>query len=273
MWGNYNCPPAVTHSSTIYTIRTLIDLDIPLNEGCLTPIDIRLPKNSILDPGPALAVCGCTPASQRVIDTILRAYGRVAASQGCANSLGWGMGGRDPVTGIVHPGWNYGESLGGGSGAGPGWHGESAVHVHSTNTRITDAEVIEKRTAVLVRQFAIRHGSGGKGLWRGGDGSVREIEARVPLKFSILSDSRVRRPYGMEGGGKGARGSNFVWKFDEDGVLVRIQIPGKSSNVLEPGERMEIRTPGGGGWGCPEGLGSGGDVDVDDMPEVDQGLI
>lgn len=123
------------------------------------------------------------------------------------------------------------------------------MHVHSTNTRITDVEVIEKRTAVLVRRYALRRGSGGKGIWRGGDGIIREIEARIPLRFIILSDSRVRRPYGMNGGGKGARGSNFVWKYDRKGTLVQIQIPGKSNNSLEPGERMEIRTPGGGGWG------------------------
>lgn len=270
IWGNYNCPLAVTHSAVIYTTRCLVDVDIPLNEGCLAPIEIRLPENCILNPDPTLAVCGCTLASQRVIDTILRAYNRVAASQGCGNSFGWGMGGRDPLTGVIQPGWNYGESLGGGSGAGPGWHGESGVHVHSTNTRITDVEVIEKRTAVLVRRYALRRGSGGKGIWRGGDGIIREIEARIPLRFIILSDSRVRRPYGMNGGGKGARGSNFVWKYDRKGTLVQIQIPGKSNNSLEPGERMEIRTPGGGGWGRPDGMD---DFEVDDMPEVDCGLV
>lgn len=151
-WGNYNCPISITHSAIIYTIRCLVDVEIPLNEGCLAPVDIRVPKGSILNPSPAVAVCGSKLASQRIIDTILRAFGRCAASQGCANSFGWGMGGRDPESGQIVPGWSYGEALGGGVGAGPGWHGEHAINVHSTNTRNTDAEVIEKRTAVLVRR-------------------------------------------------------------------------------------------------------------------------
>lgn len=251
IWGNYNCPISITHSAIIYTIRCLMNVDMPLNQGCLAPVDIRVPAGSILDPGPAVAVCGSTLASQRVIDTILRAFGRCAASQGCANSFGWGMGGKDPETGKAVPGWNYGESLGGGVGAGPGWHGESATNVHSTNTRNTDAEVIEKRTAVLVRRYAIRRGSGGLGKWRGGDGTIREIEARVPLKFSILSDRRVYRPYGMAGGHPGQTGENYAFKFNEDGELERINLGGKAVICLNPGERMQINTPGGGGWGTP----------------------
>lgn len=251
IWGNYNCPISITHSAIIYTIRCLMNVDMPLNQGCLAPVDIRVPAGSILDPSPAVAVCGSTLASQRVIDTILRAFGRCAASQGCANSFGWGMGGRDPETGKAVPGWNYGESLGGGVGAGPGWHGESATNVHSTNTRNTDAEVIEKRTAVLVRRYAIRRGSGGLGKWRGGDGTIREIEARVPLKFSILSDRRVYSPYGMAGGHPGQKGENYAFKFNEDGELERINLGGKAVICLNPGERMQINTPGGGGWGTP----------------------
>lgn len=115
-WGNINCPVAVTHSAVIYTMRCLIDMEIPLNEGCLTPITVSLPKGSILNPTPTVAICGSTIASQRIIDTILRAYRVVAAFQGCASSFGWGMGGRDPATGEVKPGWNYGESIGGGTG-------------------------------------------------------------------------------------------------------------------------------------------------------------
>ncbi|KAI0484559.1 Hydantoinase B/oxoprolinase-domain-containing protein [Xylariaceae sp. FL0804] len=272
-WGNYNCPISITHSAIIYTIRCLVDVDIPLNEGCLAPVDIRVPSGSILNPSPAVAVCGSTLASQRVIDAILRAFGRCAASQGCANSFGWGAGGRDPATptGRVLPGWNYGESLGGGSGAGPGWQGADATNVHSTNTRNTDPEVVEKRTAVLVRRYAVRAGSGGRGRWRGGDGTVREIEARGPgpLRFSILSDRRVYRPYGMAGGRPGRAGRNFVFKFRDDGdgddgdgdgkgkegggrrELERIALGGKAVVSLEPGEIMQINTPGGGGYGTP----------------------
>lgn len=248
-WGNYNCPISITHSAIIYTIRCLVDMDIPLNEGCLAPVEIRIPKGSILNPSPAVAVCGSTLASQRIVDTILKAFGRCAASQGCANSFGWGMGGRDPETGRTIPGWSYGEALGGGAGAGPGWHGEHAVNVHSTNTRNTDAEVIEKRTAVLVRRYGIRRGSGGLGKWNGGDGTIREIEARIPLKFSILSDRRVYQPYGMNGGHPGKQGENYVFKLNAAGVLEKISLGGKAVVNLTAGEIIQINTPGGGGWG------------------------
>lgn len=277
-WGNYNCPVSITHSAVIYTIRCLVDIDMPLNEGCLAPVDIRVPRDSMLNPSPAVAVCGSTLASQRVIDTILRAFGRCAASQGCANSFGWGMGGRDPATGEIVPGWSYGEALGGGVGAGPTWHGESAVNVHSTNTRNTDAEVIEKRTAVIVKKYAVRKGSGGRGQFNGGDGTIREIEARIPLKFSILSDRRVYAPYGMNGGRPGRRGENYVFKFsiEEEGErneasgssaddktrpMKKIALGGKAVVNLEPGEIMQINTPGGGGWGTPEGLDEEDDID------------
>lgn len=248
-WGNYNCPISITHSAIIYTIRCLVDVDIPLNEGCLAPVNIRVPKGSILNPSPTVAVCGSTLASQRIVDTILRAFGRCAASQGCANSFGWGMGGRDPETGRIIPGWSYGEALGGGVGAGPGWHGEHAVNVHSTNTRNTDAEVIEKRTAVLVRRYEIRRGSGGLGKWNGGDGTIREIEARIPLKFSILSDRRVYQPYGMNGGLPGKQGENYAFKMNEASVLEKINLGGKAVVNLAAGETIQINTPGGGGWG------------------------
>ncbi|KKY35570.1 putative 5-oxoprolinase (atp-hydrolysing) [Diaporthe ampelina] len=255
-WGNYNCPISITHSAIIYTIRCLVDVDIPLNEGCLAPVDIRVPKGSILNPSPTVAVCGSTLASQRIVDTILRAFGRCAASQGCANSFGWGMGGRDPETGRVVPGWSYGEALGGGVGAGPGWHGEHAVNVHSTNTRNTDAEVIEKRTAVVVRRYEIRRGSGGAGKWVGGDGTIREIEARIPLKFSILSDRRVYQPYGMNGGLPGKQGENYVFKLNDAGTFERINLGGKAVVNLTAGETIQINTPGGGGWGVSHPTGS-----------------
>ena len=131
-WGNYNCPISITHSAIIYTVRCLVNIDIPLNEGCLSPVEIHVPEGSALNPSPAVAICGSTLASQRVIDTILRAYGRYGASQGCASSFGWGLGGKDPVTGKVTPGWNYGESIGGGVGAGFNYNGEDAIHVSRT---------------------------------------------------------------------------------------------------------------------------------------------
>lgn len=256
IWGNYNCPISICHSSIIYTIRCLVDSDIPLNEGCLAPVEIRVPKGSVLDPSPAVAICGSTLASQRVIDVILRAFGRHAASSGCASSFGWGMGGRDPENpGRVVPGWNYGETVGGGVGACEGYEGEHGTHVHSTNTRATDVEVIEKRTAVVVRRCEIRRGSGGRGKWAGGCGLVREVEARVPLRFSILSDRRVFRPYGMAGGEPGALGENYVFKFREgkkDGEMERINLGGKAVVSLQAGEWMQINSSGGGGYGVPE---------------------
>lgn len=251
IWGNYNCPISICHSSIIYTIRCLVDSDIPLNEGCLAPVEIVVPEGSVLNPGPAVAICGSTLASQRVIDTILRAFGRHAASSGCANSFGWGMGGKDPETGRVVPGWNYGETLGGGVGACEGYHGEHGTHVHSTNTRATDPEVVEKRTAVLVRKNEIRLGSGGKGRWTGGFGLTREVEARIPLKFSILSDRRVFRPYGIEGGLPGEQGSNFAFKFTgKEGAVEKISLGGKAIINLQAGEWMQINSPGGGGYGA-----------------------
>lgn len=252
MWGNFNCPISITHSAVIYTTRCLIDADIPMNDGCLAPIDIQVPKGSVLRPSSAVAICGSTLASQRVIDAILRAFGRCAAFCGCASSFGWGLGGKNPMTGAIEPGWNYGETVSGGCGAGPTWHGESVTQTHSTNTRGTDPEVIEKRTPVLVREMAINRGSGGKGLFNGGDGATRLIEARIPLKFSILSDRRVIAPYGMNGGQPGSVGKNFVYRWNEDRTgFERMSLGGKAALSLEAGEMMEINSPGGGGWGVP----------------------
>ncbi|KAK0642822.1 Uncharacterized protein DIS24_g8686 [Lasiodiplodia hormozganensis] len=251
--GNMNSPASITHSAVIYALRCLIDLDIPLNQGCLNPVSILIPKRSILNPSAAVAVCGSTIASQRVTDVIFKAFGAAAASQGCANSFGWGMGGKDPDTGEVRPGWNYGEALGGGSGAGEGWDGADAVQVHSTNTKTTDPEVIERRTPVVVRRYAVREGTGGRGRWRGGHGVVREVEARCPLRFSILSERRVYSPYGMNGGGDGSVGKNYWIRKDEDGGEEWISLGGKAVVDVAPGERVMICTPGGGGWGTPLG--------------------
>lgn len=253
LWGNYNCPISICHSSIIYTIRCLVDSDIPLNEGCLAPVALRVPAGSVLNPSPAVAICGSTLASQRVIDTILRAFGRHAASSGCANSFGWGMGGKDPRTGAVVPGWNYGETVGGGVGACEGYDGEHGTHVHSTNTKGTDPEVIEKRTAVLIRRNEIREGSGGKGKWVGGCGITREVEARIPLKLSILSDRRVFQPYGMAGGSPAQVGTNFVFKSTgKDGEYERVNLGGKAVVSLQAGEWMQINSSGGGGYGALE---------------------
>ncbi|KAH8693568.1 Hydantoinase B/oxoprolinase-domain-containing protein [Talaromyces proteolyticus] len=248
-YGNMNMPISITHSAIIYVLRCMVDMDIPLNQGCLNPCEIVVPKGSILNPSSTVAICGSTISSQRVTDVLLQAFSAAAGSQGCANSLGWGMGGKDPLTGEVTPGWNYGETVGGGSGAGPTWHGTHGVNVHSTNTRATDPEVIEKRTPVIVRRDAINHGTGGRGRYSGGNGMTREIEARIPMKFSILSERRVYSPYGLEGGEPGSVGENFIFKKNEQGEMEKINIGAKAVVGLNAGDYIQINSPGGGGWG------------------------
>ncbi len=249
--GNMNATISISYSAVIYALRCLIDIEIPLNQGCLNPVTISVPEGTILNPSPTVGICGGTISSQRITDVIFRAFGSCAASQGCANSFGWGMGGKDAATGIVTPGWNYGESLGGGSGAGPDWHGSHGVHVHGTNTPSTDLEIIEKRTPVIMRSYAINRNTGGKGRFNGGDGIIRRVEARVPLKFSIISERRVFQPYGMEGGEGGKVGKNFVFKKGEQGKFEKSSLGSKAIVWLDPGEIIEIQTPGGGGWGSP----------------------
>jgi 5-oxoprolinase (ATP-hydrolysing) len=243
-YGNMNMPISITHSAIIYVLRCMVDMDIPLNQGCLYPCEIRIPEGTILNPSSTVAICGSTISSQRVTDVILQAFGAAAGSQGCANSLGWGMGGKNPLTGVVTPGWNYGETVGGGSGAGPTWHGTHGVNVHSTNTKATDPEVIEKRTPVIVRRDVINHGTGGRGLYNGGNGMTREIEARIPMKFSILSERRVYSPYSLEGGEPGSVGVNYIFKKNVREELEKINIGAKAVVSLNAGDYIQINSPG-----------------------------
>lgn len=201
MLSNLNAPPAITHSAIIYTLRLLIGSDVPMNQGCLAPIKVILPPDSFLNPSSGPAVCaGNTQTSQRVVDVILKTFRAAAASQGCMNCLGFfGSGGVDsdgkPLPGSAYA---FGETIAGGSGATKRQHGASAVAVHMTNTRITDPESLEKRYPVILREFSIREGSGGKGIHNGGDGVVRDMECRAPLKFSVITERRVIAPYGLE---------------------------------------------------------------------------
>lgn len=193
--------------------------------------------------------------SQRITDVILKCFKACAASQGDTNNLTFGFGGN--ISGEAETrGFGYYETIAGGSGAGPDWEGTSGVHTHMTNTRITDAEIFERRYPVLLREFSIRHGSAGDGQHRGGDGVVRDIEFRIPVQVSILSERRVYRPYGLEGGEDAQRGEN-IWvrripKRDgtEDEWEERhINLGAKNTAKMQPGERIIVRTPGGGGWG------------------------
>jgi 5-oxoprolinase (ATP-hydrolysing) len=227
VYGNINAPEAVTYSAIIYCLRCLISQDIPLNQGCLAPIKIKIPPKSLLSPSPHAAVVGGNVlTSQRVTDVILKAFRACAASQGDCNNLTFGFGGN--VTGEKEVrGFGYYETIAGGSGAGPTWEGTSGVHTHMTNTRITDSEVFERRYPVILRKFSLREGSGGDGQHRGGNGVVRDIEFRIPVQVSILSERRVYRPYGLEGGEDGQAGLNLwvrnVEKTDWEKTLKRLR--------------------------------------------------
>ncbi len=237
IWGNCNAPRAVTKSAILYCLRCLIEKDLPLNNGCLIPIDIQIPEGSLLSPSRDAAVVGGNVlTSQRVVDVVLKAFGAAAASQGCMNNFTFG-----------NQRFGYYETIAGGAGAGPGWHGRSGVHTHMTNTRITDPEILERRFPVLLRQFSMRRNSGGRGLYHGGDGLIREVEFLEPLNVAILSERRVFAPYGLQGGESGRRGQNhFIHK---DGR--RVNLGAKNEIQAEPGDRIRIETPGGGGFGAP----------------------
>ncbi|PGH17989.1 hypothetical protein AJ80_04610 [Polytolypa hystricis UAMH7299] len=256
VYANTNAPEAVTYSAIIYCLRCLISEDIPLNQGCLKPIDVRIPKNSFLSPSDKAAVVGGNVlTSQRVTDVILKCFNACAASQGDTNNLTFGYGGN--INGETETrGFGYYETIAGGSGAGPSWEGTSGVHTHMTNTRITDAEVFERRYPVLLREFSLRPGSGGDGQHRGGDGVIRDIEFRIPVQVSILSERRVYHPYGLEGGEDAQCGQNiWVRKVQKRGgdpgefETREVSLGGKNTTKMQPGERIVVKTPGGGGWG------------------------
>lgn len=233
--GNHNAPPAVTYSAVIYSLRCLVAQDIPLNQGCLAPIKFVIPEYSLLNPSSEAGVVGGNVlTSQRVVDVVLKAFKACAASQGCMNNLTFG----DKQFG-------YYETIAGGSGAGPTWNGQNGIHTHCTNTRITDPEILERRYPVLLREFALRRGSGGQGQHKGGDGVIRELEPLRPLTMSILSERRTLHPYGMEGGEDGACGLNLLIR--RSGITVNMG--GRCSGGIETGERLRIETPGGGGYG------------------------
>ncbi|KAL2386571.1 5-oxoprolinase (ATP-hydrolysing) [Blastomyces gilchristii SLH14081] len=255
VYGNINAPEAVTYSAIIYCLRCLISEDIPLNQGCLKPINVRIPRNCFLSPSDKAAVVGGNVlTSQRVTDVILKCFQACAASQGDTNNLTFGYGGN--VSGEEETkGFGYYETIAGGSGAGPDWEGTSGVHTHMTNTRITDSEVFERRYPVLIREFSLRPGSGGDGQHRGGDGVIRDIEFRIPVQVSILSERRVYHPYGLNGGKDGQCGLN-IWvrrtpKRGQPGEweVREINLGAKNTAKMFPGDRIVVKTPGGGGWG------------------------
>uniref|UniRef100_A0A8B9SVJ5 5-oxoprolinase, ATP-hydrolysing n=1 Tax=Anas platyrhynchos TaxID=8839 RepID=A0A8B9SVJ5_ANAPL len=237
VYGNCNAPRAITLSALIYCLRCMVGQDIPLNQGCLAPVRVIIPKGSILDPSPEAAVVGGNVlTSQRVVDVIFKAFGVCAASQGCMNNVTFG---NERV--------GYYETVAGGAGAGPRWHGRSGVHTHMTNTRITDPEVLEQRYPVVLQRFELRRGSGGAGRYRGGDGVCRELLFRQDMVLSVLSERRAIQPYGLQGGSPGALGLNLLLRRDGP----TINLGAKTSVPVQPGDVFCLQTPGGGGFGPP----------------------
>jgi 5-oxoprolinase (ATP-hydrolysing) len=233
--NNFNAPRAVTVAAVLYVFRTLVDEPIPLNAGCLRPLSIVVPPGSMLDPAPPGAVvAGNVETSQCVVDALYGALGLQAAAQGTMNNFTFG-----------NERYQYYETIAGGSGAGPGYPGASGVQTHMTNSRLTDPEVLERRFPVLLREFALRAGSGGRGEFRGGDGLVREIEFREPMTAAILSNHRRVPPFGLEGGEPGAVGVNRLLR--RDGRSETLQATAEFA--VDAGDRFRIETPGGGGYG------------------------
>ena len=233
--NNFNAPGSVTKAAVLYVFRCLVDSDIPMNAGCLRPLEIVVPDGSLLRPRPPGAVAaGNVETSQAVVDALFGALGVLAASQGTMNNLTFGNERRQ-----------YYETICGGAGAGRDFDGQSCVHTHMTNSRLTDPEVLEDRYPVVVEEFSVRRGSGGAGRHKGGDGARRRIRFREAMTAAILSTRRDTDPFGLEGGEPGARGITTLIR----GGGERVRLKGRDEVQVEAGDAIEIETPGGGGFG------------------------
>ncbi|HEX4952309.1 MAG TPA: hydantoinase B/oxoprolinase family protein [Thermoanaerobaculia bacterium] len=244
--GNLNAPLAVVKSAVLYVLRLLVAEPLPLNEALLRPVELVLPGGLLApefpaDPAEAPAVVGGNvETSQRLVGLLLKALELAAGSQGTMNNLIFG-----------NDRFGYYETVAGGCGAGPGFAGASAVHSHMTNTRITDPEILEHRYPVRLERFAVRRGSGGEGRWRGGDGVLRELTFLEPVTLSLLTQNRVRGPYGLAGGEPGAPGRQVL--LHPDGTSEELAaIDGRQAAA---GDRLVLETPGGGGWGMTDAAG------------------
>ncbi|HLX29485.1 MAG TPA: hydantoinase B/oxoprolinase family protein [Casimicrobiaceae bacterium] len=234
---NFNAPSAVCKAAVLYVFRTLVDDDIPMNAGCLEPLSIVIPQNSMLAPRyPAAVVAGNVETSQTITDTLYGALGVLAASQGTMNNFTFG-----------NDRYQYYETIAGGSGAGPDFDGASVVQTHMTNSRLTDPEVLEWRFPVRLEEFSIRHGSGGRGAHRGGDGAMRRVRFLEPMTAVMLANHRRVAPFGVNGGAPGAVGRNYVERVggarEEYGATFKVE--------MNAGDVFVIETPGGGGYGRP----------------------
>jgi 5-oxoprolinase (ATP-hydrolysing) len=233
--NNFNAPSAVCRAAVLYVFRTLVDDEIPMNEGCLKPIDIVIPAGSMLAPRyPAAVVAGNVETSQVITDALYGALGVMAAAQGTMNNLTFG-----------NRRYQYYETICGGSGAGPDYDGTSAVHTHMTNSRLTDPEVLEWRFPVVLESFEIRAGSGGAGAHRGGDGTVRRLRFEEDMEVMMLSNHRIVAPYGLAGGDPGALGRNWIERAGGG----RHEMTGTDKADIGAGDIFVIETPGGGGYG------------------------
>ncbi|MFO1074785.1 MAG: hydantoinase B/oxoprolinase family protein [Geminicoccaceae bacterium] len=232
---NFNAPAAVTRAAVLYVFRTLVDDDIPMNEGCLKPIDIVLPEGSIVCCRYPAAVCaGNVETSQWVTDTLYGALGVLAAAQGTMNNFTFG-----------NARYQYYETICGGSGAGPDFDGTAAVHTHMTNSRLTDPEVLEWRYPVLLESHRINRGSGGKGRHHGGDGTIRRVRFLEPMQAALVSNHRQVPPFGLDGGEPGICGDQWVERAD--GSTERLA--GRCRAELAAEDVFAIQTPSGGGFG------------------------
>ncbi len=233
--GNLNATPAIVRSAVLYVLRLWTEEELPLNEGLAEPVRIELPRcflnpDFVEDPRLCPAVVGGNvETSQRVVDALIEAFRIQACSQGTMNNVIFG-----------DESFGYYETIAGGAGAGQGYDGASALHTHMTNTAITDPEILESRYPVRLERFALRRGSGGSGRWRGGDGVIREMRFLRPVRLSLLAEHRRERPFGMDGGGAGASGAQFL-----DGAAVE----GSFSRNVPAGTLFRIEAPGGGGYG------------------------
>ncbi|KAL6452409.1 OXP1 5-oxoprolinase [Candida maltosa Xu316] len=245
IYGNLNAPRAILYSAVLYVLRCLISTDIPLNNGCLRPIEFSTREGSIVNPSDDAAVVGGNvETTQRIVDVMLKTFQAAAGSQGTCNNFTFGTNDKENRISF-----GYYETICGGSGAGPTWDGQSAVQCHTTNTRMTDTELFEKRYPVLVHEYSVRQGSGGDGLHKGGNGVVRDIEFLYPLEVSCLMERRSLAPYGLLGGKDGSRGVNHWYKKLENGEYRKKSLGGKCTVRVGKGDRIVINTPGGGGFG------------------------
>ncbi len=240
--GNINAPKPVTMSSVYYVLRCLLPDDIPINNGCYNPLEIKVPEGSLLNPKPPAAVsAGNVETSQNVVELILKALRDAVPEKICAGSEG-------TMNNLIigNDNFTYYETIGGGAGASPESDGESGVQVHMTNTKNTPIEALENDYPLIVRAYHIRNNSGGDGKHKGGEGMVREIEVLEDSSLSIQSGRRTRGPEGIRGGKSGGRGKNILIR---DGS--KEELDGKVTKKISVNDRIRIETPGGGGWGEP----------------------